>query len=149
MNSVLEKTRPTAKRFTANSLLGVKAMDNIKLAKAVEAGLSYSSLERLGRLTGLPLEQLRVAVRITPRTLVRRKQSNKLSPEESDRLVSLSRLLSLTFELFEGEAGSALHWFTEPNRGLGGLAPLHAASTETGSREVEDLIGRLEHGVFS
>jgi uncharacterized protein (DUF2384 family) len=32
---------------------------------------------------------------------------------------------------------------------LGDVAPLEMAATETGAREVENLIGRLEHGVFS
>ena len=65
------------------------------------------------------------------------------------RLVSVSRLLAQTFELFEGNAEAGLHWFQSPNRALGGLSPIEAAATETGTREVENLIGRLEHGVFT
>jgi putative toxin-antitoxin system antitoxin component (TIGR02293 family) len=42
-----------------------------------------------------------------------------------------------------------LHWLNSPNHGLGGRTPLQMAQTEAGSREVENLIGRLEHGVFS
>jgi len=37
----------------------------------------------------------------------------------------------------------------QPNRALGNLSPLEMAATETGAREVENLMGRLEHGVFS
>ena len=136
-------------KFTVDKLLGVKATDNLKLARKVEMGLSFDSLERVGKMTGLSLDKLRVAVRISPRTLTRRRLEKKLSPEESDRLVSLSRLLSLAFELFDGDAAGGLRWFTDPNRALGGIAPLEASATEIGSREVENLIGRLEHGVYT
>lgn len=135
--------------YTIEKLLGIKTADNLKLAKKVEAGFSFDALERLGKTTGLPLETLRVAVRITPRTLTRRRKEKKLSPEESDRLVSVSRLLAQTFELFEGDSEAGLRWFQSPNRALGGLSPIEAAATETGAREVENLIGRLEHGVFT
>lgn len=131
------------------SLLGVDTIDNLKLAKKVESGLSFDAFERVGRVSGLSTEALRGAIRIAPRTLARRRQEKKLSPEESDRLVSLSRLLSMAIELFEGDVRAGLNWFTTKNRALGGITPIAAASTEVGSREVEALIGRLEHGVFT
>lgn len=139
----------TRNAYTVEKLLGIKTADNLKLAKKVEAGFSFDALEKLGKTIGLPLEALRVAVRITPRTLTRRRKERKLSPEESDRLVSVSRLLAQTFELFEGDSAAGLRWFQSPNRALGGLSPIEAAATETGAREVENLIGRLEHGVFT
>lgn len=136
-------------KYTIEKLIGIKTADNLKLAKKVEAGFSFDALEKLGTTTGLPLESLRVAVRITPRTLTRRRKEKKLSPEESDRLVSVSRLLAQTFELFEGNTEAGLTWFQSQNRALGGQSPIEAAATETGTREVENLIGRLEHGVFT
>jgi putative toxin-antitoxin system antitoxin component (TIGR02293 family) len=142
-----KSSKPTA--YSVEKLLGIKTADNLKLAERVEAGFSFDALERLGKTTGLPLERLRVAVRITPRTLTRRKKEKKLSPEESDRLVSVSRLLAQTFELFEGNEEAGIRWFTSPNRALGGRSPIEVAATETGTREVENLIGRLEHGVFT
>jgi len=150
MSVVLEKTKSLAQgKYTIEKLLGIETADSLKLAKKVEAGFSFGALERLGKTTGLPLERLRVAVRITPRTLTRRRKEKRLSPEESDRLVSVSRLLAQTFELFEGNAEAGLRWFQSPNRALGGQSPIEVAATETGTREVENLIGRLEHGVFT
>jgi uncharacterized protein (DUF2384 family) len=40
-------------------------------------------------------------------------------------------------------------WLRSPNRALGGESPLALSKTEVGAREVENLIGRLEHGVFT
>lgn len=131
------------------ALLGVDATDYLKLAKKVESGLPFDTFERVGRVSGLSTDDLRSAIRIAPRTLTRRRIEKRLSPEESDRLVSVSRLLSQAIELFEGDVKAALDWFTSKNRALGGISPLSAASTEIGSREVEALIGRLEYGVFT
>jgi putative toxin-antitoxin system antitoxin component (TIGR02293 family) len=52
-------------------------------------------------------------------------------------------------QLFEGDADAARRWLTTPSKELDNTAPLDFARTELGAREVEDLIGRLEHGVFT
>jgi putative toxin-antitoxin system antitoxin component (TIGR02293 family) len=51
--------------------------------------------------------------------------------------------------LFEGDVPAAMTWLTTPRKALGGRPPLSYARTEPGAREVENLIGRLEHGIFS
>jgi putative toxin-antitoxin system antitoxin component (TIGR02293 family) len=134
--------------YTIEKLLGLERSDPTTLTRQIESGLKFEALEKLSRATGLSAEKLRPALRIRPRTMSRRRVEKRLSPEESDRLISISRLLALTFELFEGDAETAIQWFTTPKRIFGGLTPLDMATTETGSREVENLIGQLEHGVF-
>jgi putative toxin-antitoxin system antitoxin component (TIGR02293 family) len=41
----------------------------------------------------------------------------------------------------------ASEWLTTPNRSLGRVSPMEFAVTEIGGREVEDLLGRIAHGV--
>jgi uncharacterized protein (DUF2384 family) len=38
---------------------------------------------------------------------------------------------------------------THKQPGLGGAVPLDFAKTEIGAREVENLLGRIEYGVYS
>jgi len=80
---------------------------------------------------------------------VRRKSEGRLKPDESDRLVRASRLFDKAVDLFEGDAPAATQWFKTSQPALAGQAPIQFARTEVGAREVEDLIGRLEHGVFT
>lgn len=136
-------------KLSVGELLGIKATDTLQLVRAIERGFSFGTFERVRRETGLPMERLAVSIGISPRTLTRRKKEKKLTASESDRLVSISRLLALANELFEGNREKAFRWFRMPNRAFGNLSPLEMAATETGAREVENLIGRLEHGVFS
>lgn len=52
-------------------------------------------------------------------------------------------------ELFEGDVEAARRWLNTPNKALADTSPAKKAETESGAREVEHLIGRLEHGEFS
>jgi putative toxin-antitoxin system antitoxin component (TIGR02293 family) len=81
-------------------------------------------------------------------TYHRRKASGKLDPSESDRVVRYARLMGRAVEVLESE-DSARAWLNSPQVGLGGAVPLDYAETELGAREVEDLLGRIEHGVYS
>ena len=40
-------------------------------------------------------------------------------------------------------------WLQRPLRELGGQTPSQLAATEPGSREVERVLGRIEHGIFA
>lgn len=130
-------------------LLGLELADNAELVARVEEGLSYRALERLRGNVGLSKEALADLVQIKPRTLDRRRKGGRLRPEESDRLLRAARVFGRTIALFEGDADAARTWLSSPQRALGGAVPLEMARTEVGAREVEGLVGRLEHGVFS
>jgi len=130
-------------------LLGFEPLDNAALVARVEEGFSYRALERLRSNVGLSREALADLVQINPRTLDRRKEGGQLRPEESDRLLRAARVFGGAIALFEGDADAARTWLSSPQRALGGAVPLEMARTEVGAREVENLVGRLEHGVFS
>jgi len=87
-------------------------------------------------------------VHIPARTLARRKAGGRLDPDESDRLVRISRVIAAAITLFEGNHASARHWLTSPRAALRNQAPLELAQTDVGAREVERLIGQLEHGIL-
>jgi putative toxin-antitoxin system antitoxin component (TIGR02293 family) len=130
-------------------LLGMDPMDTPRLVERVEEGLSFGELERLRQNMGFSREEMAELVQIRPRTLDRRKKEGRLHPEESDRLLRASRVFGRAIALFEGDGEGALEWLSSPQRALGGAVPLEIARTEIGTGEVERLIGRLEHGVFS
>ena len=81
------------------------------------------------------------------RTLARRKEAGRLEPDESDRLMRASRVIARAIELFEGDREAARTWLTTHLRALGDHTPLEFAKTDVGAIEVENLIGRLEHGI--
>ena len=77
------------------------------------------------------------------------KRQGKLTLDESDRFIRIARLFELATMLFAGDADAARRWMLSPARALGRETPLSYARTEAGGREVENLIGRIQHGVIS
>lgn len=65
-----------------------------------------------------------------------------------DRVVRYARLMGLATQVLESPENARL-WLSMPKKGLGGAIPLEYAETEFGAREVEDLLGRIEYGVYS
>ena len=129
-------------------LLGLDAFDARGLLRSITRGFPYRTLERFQRNTSLPLDRITELVDIPRRTLTRRKGEGRFLPEESDRLLSASRLFGLALAVFDGNRDAAAEWLTRPQPGLGGAVPLDLARSGLGAREVETLLGRLEHGVF-
>jgi putative toxin-antitoxin system antitoxin component (TIGR02293 family) len=129
--------------------LGMKADAAIKVIEQVNRGFPFKFINNLQRSTELPLETIAEAVRIPSRTLSRRKAEGKLQPDESERLFRLSVLFERAVNLFEGDKAAAMQWLRTPQPALGGERPLDFARTEIGAGEVQDLIGRLEHGVYT
>ena len=142
------ETRPQAAHSYA-ILLGLPNLDWPQLLRAVEHGLGYEAFERLRESAGLPADDVSRWLQLASRTLARRKQQGRFGPEESDRLLRAARLLGRAIELFEGDVEAAREWLVTTQPALGNETPLEIARTDVGSREVENLIGRIEHGVFS
>ena len=143
-----DKTR-TAEKTGASPSLSSANTSQKDLIRHIKNGLAFSALESLSSIVGLPLPELAAHVGIPLRTLARRKSAGKLSMEESERVVRLVNLYEKAAELFNGNVVSARGWMSQPKKALGGDSPLDYAGTELGAREVENLIGRLQHGVFA
>ena len=101
------------------------------------------------KLVHIPLPQIASIVGIPPRTLARRKSSGRLTSDESEKLLRLSSVFEQAVNLFEGDEANARQWLMTPKKALDDQTPLAYSRTELGAREVENLIGRLEHGVFA
>jgi putative toxin-antitoxin system antitoxin component (TIGR02293 family) len=130
-------------------LIGIDPFTSPQVRHSVERGLPYSAFEHLVDNTSLPPDEALALVNIPRRTLTRRKREGRFHQDESDRLVRASRIFGRALTLFEGDRDGAKHWLSAPQKALGGEVPLVLARTEVGAIDVERLIGRLEHGVFT
>ena len=135
--ATLEKKMPSA-----------KAKHPTELIRQIQKGLRFSELETLQNSLHMPFEQLAAKLAISRSTLQRRKAAGRLSPDESDKVMRLSRLLEHATNVF-GDVEKARAWLKHPQYGLGGAVPLDYAETEVGAREVDNLLGRIDYGVYS
>lgn len=122
--------------------------NTLSLISEIKEGLKYNSLEFFLRFSGISPQQLPQLLQIPVRTLTRRKKSGRLQPVESDRFVRLCRVYAKALELFEGDKEATLDWLRSPQLALSSQTPFEFLETEIGAKEVEAVIGRLEHGVF-
>lgn len=114
----------------------------------VRGGLPYSMFESLAKGFRVPVDELGAVLDIPKRTLARRKRERRFRSGESDRLVRLARVAAIAAEVF-GSPEQAGRWLRDDNIALGGDRPLRWLDTDAGAREVEHLLGRIEHGICS
>lgn len=115
----------------------------------INAGLPVGSALNLKHVLGLTNGELAALLGVSPRTLARLDPSRgRLDAIAGDRLYRAARLVGLAFEVLE-EPEAAVRWLRSPQRALGGAVPLDLAATDVGSRAVEALLGRMEHGVYT
>jgi putative toxin-antitoxin system antitoxin component (TIGR02293 family) len=60
----------------------------------------------------------------------------------------MARVYASAVEMI-GDKQKAAEWLRTPNRALGGEKPLDQLDTDTGTRMVEDVLGRIAYGVYS
>src|SRR5215831_8594686 len=116
------------------------------ILRIVEGRLAPSVIKRLAAL-GLERSEIDAIV-IPSRTLQhRRSRREKLTVEESDRVLRVIRVLSLTESIY-GSRERALGWLRKPHPRLDGRAPLSLLKTDAGSRIIEELLIQIDEGMF-
>jgi putative toxin-antitoxin system antitoxin component (TIGR02293 family) len=89
------------------------------------------------------------ALVVPKRTLARRKAANEpLTVEETDKALRLERIATQAERVF-GAAEKAHRWLRKPKRALQGETPVAYLASEAGARVVEEMLGRIEHGIFA
>ncbi len=128
--------------------LGLKKAERHSLQARIRAGLKFSALESIQRRYHIPLSQMQSLLGISDRTLARRRERQILSQAESDRLYRVARVAARAEEVL-GSSQAAERWLKEQIPALGFETPLSMLDTDEGAQMVSDILGRIEHGVFS
>jgi putative toxin-antitoxin system antitoxin component (TIGR02293 family) len=148
MEVIMSITGPILSLWGGAAVLGQPIHSENELIPLLRQGLPFSVLEHLMLAFSLTREETSKVLNLPLRTLNRRKQEKRLAADESDRLYRLSRILAHC-ETVLGSPDKAGQWLRRPNRTLNGAAPLMLLDTDIGANQVDDALGRLEHGVFS
>jgi putative toxin-antitoxin system antitoxin component (TIGR02293 family) len=127
------------------AILKIEATDSREVVAATRRGIAVGAVDeivRSGRATLAEIDRL-----VLPRkTLSHRRKIGVLTPEQSDRLVRLARVVAAAEETF-GSQEKAARWLRRPTTALDGEAPLSLLDTSEGSRQVEQLLAMIDHGL--
>jgi putative toxin-antitoxin system antitoxin component (TIGR02293 family) len=135
-------------------ILGVKNLpkaDSSLTAKVdmIRKGLPTASVKRVAGYYEIPESKMAALVGASERSISRGLKEHKpLNPAWSDRLYRLARIGARALEVFESPV-TARNWLKRPNRALGGAAPIEVLDTDAGTEQVDELLTRIEYGVYS
>lgn len=130
------------------SFLPMVPQSELDFLPAIRDGFSWASMDHLVEKTGFPESVLLLGLGIPKRTLARRKESNHLTPSESEAVLRVARAFVMARRVL-GDEEKAREWLVRPNRALGGEAPMALLRYDIGFQEVLDVLGRIEYGVYS
>jgi putative toxin-antitoxin system antitoxin component (TIGR02293 family) len=125
-----------------------KAVDDPAAMRAiVREGLEIGWFDDLAKRFGASGTAFAAIVGIDPRTLTRRRREGKLTPKESNALYHLAVLYEHALDVL-GDPETVRNWFNSPEPDFSEMSPLALLDTAPGLKEVDHLLGRIEHGVF-
>lgn len=131
----------------AMSTLGLQSKSRLELDRRVKVGVTVAGVRRFLHHSGFTETQLLHIAGIAPSTWARRKVEGKLSPAESERVVRLAILFAHAEAVLSG-AAHAKAWMEREQPALEGQRPVDLVETTFGAEEINDLLTRLEYGVF-
>jgi len=119
-----------------------------ELAQYIRKGLPVSVIDSIMEAFSLTSEDLVIPLGVSISTIKRRHKQTQLSPSVSDRLFRVASIVSEATETL-GSQEKAARWLHKPNRALGGDSPLSRLDTSIGFQQVEEVLLRIEYGIFS
>jgi putative toxin-antitoxin system antitoxin component (TIGR02293 family) len=123
--------------------------DTTSKTSAIHSGFKPMVYRNIVDKARLSQSEFHQATLIPISTIKRRlKNEERFSTQESDVMYRLALLIKLATDLF-GNESRALDWIREPVYGLNGKRPIDMIATTVDFDAVKELIGRVEHGVFS
>lgn len=135
--------------------LGGKAMlphpirSDFDLLFAGSEGIPKSSVDELANHLGISRKSMAEDILdLSVKTLERKAPADKLDKRTSSHALEIAKLLQHAYEVFEDEE-KIRRWINKENRALNGMKPLGFFDTLTGLNMVNDILGRIEEGVYS
>jgi putative toxin-antitoxin system antitoxin component (TIGR02293 family) len=131
-------------KLGGRSVLGEDVASDADLARLVNHRIPLRVLTCIKRIGFSDQEIWRYI--IPARTQRHRKaRKERLTVDESDRLVRLTRIQALAEDVL-GDAEKANRWLREALRILDDKTPLDVAQTDSGARVVEQILAKIDWG---
>lgn len=136
------------------SILGKKYVSsrlesNFDFITAAEKGINSHVISNFRKYFNLSLEVTSKMLNISEPTIYRWLKNNKnLDRNSSIKIMEVTSLFLYGIDVF-GKKDKFFSWLNLPNIAIGGMAPISLIGLPEGVSKVRDLLGRIEHGIFS
>jgi len=120
----------------------------LQLIDQSRQGLIGTQAGYIASLLGVTDKEMARLLNQSVATFHRQAKAGRLDAATSERLLLLGRLANYGATVFQDQ-GKFTRWLGRPLRLLGDRSPLDLMDSSTGVQLVDDILGRIEHGVFS
>jgi putative toxin-antitoxin system antitoxin component (TIGR02293 family) len=145
-----QREEERAMQVSVESVLGLDETirNDLDLIEIGAKGVKKQQIRHLGEAMCLPNTALAPLLAINVRTIQRQPEGKPFDRRVSDRAIKLARLTARGIEIF-GNGVEFCAWLQTPSMALGDKTPLSLLVSIVGVDLVDDLIGRIEYGVYS
>lgn len=140
---------------TLIALLGGKAsvkkpvLSGFDLIALSNEGVTRKAIESLAQYIGVSQKTFAENIlNISVKTVERKKPTDKLDKKISSHIIEVAKVIQHARKVFE-DNDKVVSWFNKPNRALNQKQPADLLDTFTGLQMVDDILGRIEEGVYS
>ena len=133
---------------TEHDRLQTDLKERVRIARR---GITVAEAVETMRTWSVPVAQFAAILGCSERTWARVRGGSPdvlLPVTTSDRLLRSLRVLTHAGAVFDDEA-DARAWMSAPNTALGGESPLSLLDTDEGVRLVDEVLTRLQFGVYA
>lgn len=120
----------------------------LEIYDVVNNGIPKVSVDILAAVMEIPMTKMANLLHLSYKTLTRKNKKDLLDPLVSSHTYEMSNVIAKGLEVFE--SGDKLkRWLHKENRALRGKKPFDLLNTPTGITLINQVLGRLEEGIYS
>jgi len=127
---------------------GMPVSNDSDLITVIRSGIPRKAMDHLMEIADISLTEMSAIVHTSDRTLRRYTPAQKLSQEQSERMVELARLYSRGEQVL-GSLSEFREWMNTRLMAFGNSRPKEYLDTSLGINMIMDELGRIEHGIFA
>lgn len=124
-------------------------MSAFDLLNVVNEGISKSSLDTLISHLGITKKQfVENTLDLSIKTVERKNANETFDRKTSSHILEVTKVVKHAFDVFESEEG-VQRWLNSPVQALNNMKPLDLFYSPTGLSLVDNILTRIEEGVYS
>ena len=137
------------RRILGKKYLKTNVESSYDFINIANKGVNANVIKNFRKYFNLSLGDTAHMLNISEPTVYRWTRSNKnLERNYSVKLFEITKLFLYGSDVFGGKE-NFFKWLNLPNTALGGMEPQELIEIPEGISKVSDIIGRIEHGVYS
>ncbi len=152
---IIEKSTEQKPELNLVYLLGGKSIirqplqSDLDIISLSNEGITKASLDALIGHLGISKKAFSENILdASVKTLERKTSTDRLNRHTSSIVIEIAKVMEHTFSVF-GDEEKAKAWINSPNRALNNIKPVDLFYIPTGLKMVNDILGRIEEGVYS